>query len=70
MRRILYAATAITCLFTGAARAATEIDFFFPVPVQGRLSNEIQRLVSDFNAKHPGHPRHAVLHGQLRRYEP
>ena len=53
MRRILYAATAITCLFSGAARAATEIDFFFPVPVQGRLSNEIQRLVSDFNAKHP-----------------
>ena len=34
------------------AHAATEIDFFFPVPVQGRLSNEIQRLVSEFNGRH------------------
>ncbi len=54
MRRLFQAMLAGTMLCGAtAARAATEIDFFFPVPVQGRLSNEIQRLVSDFNAKHP-----------------
>jgi sn-glycerol 3-phosphate transport system substrate-binding protein len=53
MRRLLYAATAMSCLFATGAQAATEIDFFFPVPVQGRLSNEIQRLVTDFNTRHP-----------------
>ena len=53
MRRSL--CTAITCLalHAGGASAATEIEFFFPVPVQGRLSNEMQRLVSEFNARHP-----------------
>jgi sn-glycerol 3-phosphate transport system substrate-binding protein len=53
MRRTLFAALAATTLFVTAARAATEIDFYFPVPVQGRLSNEMQRIVSDFNARHP-----------------
>ncbi len=47
------AACAGLLLHSSLARAATEIDFFFPVPVQGRLSNEMQRLVSDFNARHP-----------------
>jgi sn-glycerol 3-phosphate transport system substrate-binding protein len=52
MPRIASAAIAAATLLLGSAtaRAATEIDFFFPVPVQGRLSNEIQRLVSEFNA--------------------
>ena len=54
MRPILCAAAcAGLLLHSSLARAATEIDFFFPVPVQGRLSNEMQRLVSDFNARHP-----------------
>ena len=52
MRRFLLA-TVLSCLAATGAQAATEIDFFFPVPVQGRLSNEIQRLVSDFNNRHP-----------------
>ena len=52
MRRF-WLATALSCLCAGGAQAATEIDFFFPVPVQGRLSNEIQRLVTDFNSRHP-----------------
>ena len=50
--RLLFAATALSCL-AASAQAATEIDFFFPVPVQGRLSNEIQRLVGEFNTRHP-----------------
>ena len=41
------------CLLAGAARAATDIDLFFPVPVQGKLANEMQRLVEVFNKEHP-----------------
>ncbi len=33
-----------TCLAATTARAATEIDLFFPVPVQGKLATEMQRL--------------------------
>jgi sn-glycerol 3-phosphate transport system substrate-binding protein len=41
------------CLLTGtAADAATDIDLFFPVPVQGKLANEMQRLVEVFNKDH------------------
>jgi sn-glycerol 3-phosphate transport system substrate-binding protein len=36
-------------LLAGAASAATDIDFFFPVPVQGKLANEMNRLVDQFN---------------------
>jgi sn-glycerol 3-phosphate transport system substrate-binding protein len=39
-------------LCSGAARAATDIDLFFPVPVQGKLANEMQRLVDVFNKDH------------------
>lgn len=35
------------------ARAATDIDLFFPVPVQGKLAVEMQRIVGEFNASHP-----------------
>jgi sn-glycerol 3-phosphate transport system substrate-binding protein len=40
-------------LMIGSAHAATDIDMYFPVPVQGRLSNEMQRLISEFNKEHP-----------------
>jgi sn-glycerol 3-phosphate transport system substrate-binding protein len=41
--------------FAGAARAAgpIEIDLFFPVPVQGKLANEMKSLVDRFNGEHP-----------------
>jgi sn-glycerol 3-phosphate transport system substrate-binding protein len=46
-------ATALT-LCAGAADAApVDIDLYFPVPVQGRLTNEMQRLVGEFNTSHP-----------------
>ncbi len=42
------------CLMAGsAAHAATDIDLFFPVPVQGKLANEMQRLIGEFNQGHP-----------------
>src|SRR3984957_14668062 len=36
----------------GTARAATDIDLFFPVPVQGKLANEMQRLIEQFDKDH------------------
>jgi sn-glycerol 3-phosphate transport system substrate-binding protein len=51
--RILLAAALAASLLPGAARAATDIDFYFPVPVQGKLSTEVQRLVGLFNDRHP-----------------
>jgi hypothetical protein len=35
------------------ARAATDIDLFFPVPVQGKLAVEMQRLIERFDQEHP-----------------
>jgi sn-glycerol 3-phosphate transport system substrate-binding protein len=37
----------------GRAQAATDIDLFFPVPVQGKLSVEMQRVIDVFNKAHP-----------------
>ncbi len=53
MRRFCYAALAAAALWARSAQAATEIDFFFPVPVQGQLANEMQRVVEAFNTGHP-----------------
>jgi sn-glycerol 3-phosphate transport system substrate-binding protein len=33
--------------------AATELDLFFPVPVQGKLAVEMQRLIEQFDQEHP-----------------
>jgi sn-glycerol 3-phosphate transport system substrate-binding protein len=33
--------------------AATELDMFFPVPVQGKLAVEMQRLIEQFDKVHP-----------------
>ena len=46
-------AAALTLAVPAAASAATEIDLFFPVPVQGKLAVEMQRMVERFNAGHP-----------------
>lgn len=40
-------------LVAGAAQAATDIDLFFPVPVQGKLAGEMQRLIDQFNKSQP-----------------
>lgn len=55
-RAALGAALAIpaAAALAGAARAAnpTEIERFFPVPVQGMLANKMRELVDRFNAAH------------------
>jgi sn-glycerol 3-phosphate transport system substrate-binding protein len=56
--RLLHAATAglaiaLTLSTSAAVHAATDIDFFFPVPVQGKLATEMQKLVEQFDTTHP-----------------
>ena len=50
--RALAAAAFVLLLGLSAARAATDIDLFFPVPVQGKLAAEMTRLVDRFNKEH------------------
>lgn len=52
MKLLATAALALS-VFGTAAHAATDIDFFFPVPVQGKLATEMQNLVAEFNKSHP-----------------
>jgi sn-glycerol 3-phosphate transport system substrate-binding protein len=56
-RAALGAAIAVpaAAALANAARAAapTEIDLFFPVPVQGMLANKMRELIDRFNTKHP-----------------
>jgi len=54
-RATIGAATAISAV--GLARRAVaaapiEIEMFFPVPVQGKLAVEMQRLIAEFNTQH------------------
>lgn len=51
--RLLHAAAVALALTMGTANAATNIDFFFPVPVQGKLAVEMQKLVDEFDKTHP-----------------
>jgi sn-glycerol 3-phosphate transport system substrate-binding protein len=51
-RTVLGVLTAML-LSTAAARAATELDMFFPVPVQGKLAVEMQKLIDQFDQTHP-----------------
>src|SRR5450631_2211122 len=44
---------ALALWLAAPARAATDIDLFFPVPVQGKLANEMQRLIAAFNDSTP-----------------
>jgi sn-glycerol 3-phosphate transport system substrate-binding protein len=62
--RLAAAAASLALLLQGApARAATDIDLFFPVPVQGKLALEMQRLIEQFNQGHPDIHATAVYTG-------
>jgi len=37
-----------------AAHAPVELDMFFPVPVQGKLATEMQRMIGEFNKQNDG----------------
>jgi sn-glycerol 3-phosphate transport system substrate-binding protein len=49
----LGAAAATAAAIRPARAAATEIELFFPVPVQGALAGQMQKLVARFNDAHP-----------------
>src|SRR5277367_4031175 len=51
------------CAGTGAAAAATRIEFFFPVPVEGQLAKEMTNMVKRFNAAQPDIEAIAVYTG-------
>ncbi len=66
MSRLASAALAAALTFSlgsGAALAATEIEMFFPVPVEGKLAKEMKNLVDRFNAEHPDIKATAVYTG-------
>jgi sn-glycerol 3-phosphate transport system substrate-binding protein len=52
MRRIVGLLAALLSV-SGAAQAATDLDLYFPVPVQGKLAVEMQRLIDQFDQGHP-----------------
>ena len=63
-REVLIGAAAATALAATAARAAaTEIELFFPVPVQGALASQMQKLIARFNDAHPDIAATAVYTG-------
>ena len=47
------AALAAGLLWPGGTRAATDIDLFFPVPVDGQLARDMATVIKQFNAAHP-----------------
>ena len=47
------AALAAGLIAGGAAQAATEIELFFPVPVDGKLARDMATMIKEFNDKHP-----------------
>jgi sn-glycerol 3-phosphate transport system substrate-binding protein len=53
LMRLLAMAACLSVTAVGSAAAATKIDFFFPVPVDGALAKEMQNLVARFNKENP-----------------
>ena len=47
------AALAAALVAAGSARAATEIELFFPVPVDGQLARNMAAMIKEFNESHP-----------------
>ena len=65
-RRSLLAAAAAAALavpLPALAQAATEIELFFPVPVDGQLARDMTTMVKEFSDKHPGIKATAVFTG-------
>ncbi len=52
-RGIRSAVVAAGLVATGGAEAATEIELFFPVPVDGQLARNMAALIKEFNVAHP-----------------
>ncbi len=64
-RRLMLSLALATSLVSAPALAqkATEIDLFFPVPVDGKLAKDMTTLIQEFNTKHPSIKATAVYTG-------
>src|ERR1700722_6361674 len=51
--RACFVAALLATAIASAAHAATDLDLFFPVPVQGKLASEMTRLIAQFDQEHP-----------------
>ena len=71
MARLGSGRSARSSLATAAwpAWAQTKIDFFFPVPVEGKLAREMTRLVKVYNESQKEVEVDGLLHRQLRRHQ-
>ena len=57
-------AALVSSLATGAiAQSPTEVELFFPVPVDGKLAKDMTTLIKEFNEKHPAIKATAVYTG-------
>ena len=56
-------AMACTLAFPAVAEGPTEIDLFFPVPVDGKLARDMGTLIKEFNETHPDIKTTAVYTG-------
>ena len=61
--RLAWAGALIAAMQSAPALAATEIQLFFPVPVQGKLSKEMENLTARFNTEHPAYKVTPVFTG-------
>lgn len=64
-RRLIFSSALALALSSTAASAqtATEIELFFPVPVDGQLARDMNTLIKDFNDAHPSVKATAVFTG-------
>jgi sn-glycerol 3-phosphate transport system substrate-binding protein len=51
--RACFVASLLTMTAASTANATTDLDLFFPVPVQGKLATEMTRLIAQFDKEHP-----------------
>ncbi len=63
LRRAALVAPLLLSATAAWAAEVTNIDMFFPVPVQGKLAVEMRKLIDQFNAAHPAIHATAVYTG-------
>jgi len=54
LKSAIFAAFVTLFASTNMAKANTEIELFFPVPVDGQLARDMTALIKEFNEAHPG----------------
>ena len=60
------AAALAAAIAPATAQTPTEIDLFFPVPVDGQLARDMTTMIKEFSDSHPGIKATAVFTGSYR----